>query len=168
MAILQDKLITLPQKYYADYLRIGYAEMAKYVPEDAYIIEIGARNDRGVISKQVIPHRTFISVDRNLSRGDLHTNVLVEDLPDADVVISTCVLHHTKEVDICQLLSHMNAPLLMFSGPNADVMPELFGDHLWHIEIDKLSGWLEDLGYIVEWSPIGLSEPFCELLVIAR
>jgi len=168
MAVLQDELIDLPHKRYGEYLRLVYSEMAKHVPPDANIIEIGARHDRGVISKEVIPHKTFTTVDKDPKRGDIHCDVLVNHL-FADVILSTCLLHHTRECDLHCALSHLHAPLMMFSGPNAKVMTELFGDHQWHLEVNKLSRVLGGLGYdFLDWRPIGMSEPLCELLVIVK
>lgn len=142
--------------------------MADYVSSDSSVIEIGARRDRGVISKRIIPHKSFVSADKNPRRGDVTADALQEDLT-ADVILSTCVLHHTREQDIPVLLSHCHAPLLMFSGPNVRVLPDLFGDHQWHIDEEALTAMLDGAGYNeVMCDPIGISEPFCEVLVVAR
>lgn len=164
---VQDALVTLQHNRYGEYLEHVYTKMAAHVPPDADIIEIGARHDRGVISKRVIPHKWFMAVDRNRRRGDLCIDVLETPLK-AGVILSTCVLHHTPECDIPRLLDNLKAPLLMFSGPNAQVMTELFGDHQWHIDTDKLTGWLTERGYTSTWERIGLSELLCEVLIVAR
>ena len=61
----------------------------------------------------------------------------------------------------------LHAPVLLFSGPNVEVLPDLFGDHQWHFDIGKLTGWLEERRYKVTYERIGMSEPFCELFVAA-
>lgn len=163
--VLQDALVTLPHERYGEYLEIVYSKMAAHVPPDSNVVEVGARHDRGAISKRLIPHKTFVAADRNRRRGDITVDVL-EDHLYADVILSTCVLHHTKEQDIPKVLEHLHAPILMFSGPNVEVLPELFGDHQWHIDVTKLIVWLK--GYEVSWERIGISEPFCEVMVIAK
>ncbi len=165
--VIQDELITLAHKRYGEYLTKVYSRMADFIPDDSDIVEIGAREDRGVISREILKYRTFLSVDKDPLRGDMTMDALHEDIT-SDVIISTCLLHHTAEEDIPQVLSHLKADVLLLSGPNIKVMPELFGDHLWHIEIDKLRYWLEQLGFAVEWESSGLSEPHAELLVIAQ
>lgn len=159
--------MTLPHNRYGEYLEHVYTKMAVHVPPDSTVLEIGARHDRGVISKRVIPHKTFLTVDRNSRRGDMTADVLYEEM-QAGVILSTCILHHTPESLIPKLLDNLVAPLLMFSGPNVEAMPKLFGDHRWHIEIPKFVGWLEERGYTVTWERVGLSEPLCEVLVLAK
>lgn len=166
--------MTLPhERYGPEYLgAVVYPRMAEFVPPAARIVEIGVRpEDRGVLSREIIPHAAFMPVDRDPARAEACGGMVVDVLQTpirADVIISTCVLHHTDEHDIPQLLRNLRAPLLMFSGPNATVLPTLFGDHRWHLKAAKLAGWLAELGYRVEVEPIGLTEPFSELLVIAR
>lgn len=167
MVPAQDRLVTLPHDRYGEYLVTVYRRMAEYVPPDAVVLEIGARHDRGVLSRPIIPHAEFYAIDRDPERGDVTLDVL-EAPVEADVILSTCVLHHTPEEDVPRLLANLRAPLLMFSGPNIEVMPDLFGDHAWHIEVAKLTGWLADLGYTVRSSRIGLSEPLAEVLVVAE
>ena len=167
MVPAQDALITLPHEYYGQYLEQVYLWMAQYVPPNANVMEVGVRpEDRGVISRRIIPHRSFIGVDRRPDRGELVLDVLQAPIR-ADVIISTCVLHHTPRSSITRLLAHLNAGVLLFSGPNAAVLPELIGDHQWHIEVPILVRWLEQAGYRVTWEPSGLSEPRCEVVVAA-
>jgi hypothetical protein len=161
---------------YGKYLTRVYEAMAPYVLPSDDVVEIGARpisKDRGVLSRQIIPHRTFTTVDRGMEhhgkpRGDVVKDVLKEPV-EADVILSTCVLHHTPEQLIPRLLSNLRAPTLMFSGPNVELLPELIGDHEWHIDIVKLRRWLEERGYYVQWQPMRLArgEPPYELLVVA-
>lgn len=169
MVPAQDALVTLRHDLYGQYLKKVYQRMATFVPSDASIIEVGVRpksEDRGVISRQVIPHRTFVGVDRDPKRGELVRDVM-HDAVKADVIISTCLLHHTSKNMVPRVLVNLQAPLLMLSGPNGAVLTELFGDHRWHLEEAFLRAWLEDLGYQVECERIGLSEPLSEILVIA-
>lgn len=164
---VQDALVTLPHNRYGEYLEVVYRKMAVHVPPNATVLEIGARHDRGVISRRIIPHKAFIAADRNRHRGDMTVDVLEEEV-QADVILSTCVLHHTKRGDISRLLDNLRARVLMFSGPNVEAMPKLFGDHQWHIEVPYLTALLEDRLYDVTWERVGLSEPLSEVLVVAK
>lgn len=165
-----DALLDLPQAQFGEYLRTVYARMARFVGADARVAEIGVRpEDRGVISREIIPHAVFLAVDRDPVRaracGGMAADVL-ETPVRADVILSTAVLHHTAEENIPRLLRNLRAPLLMFSGPSADTHAP-YGDHLWHLEPDKLRAWLRTLGYDVHAERIGMTEPFCEVLVVA-
>jgi len=149
------------------YLEMVYRRMSLHVPPQADVIEVGVRpEDRGVVSRRIIPHRSFRTVDRDSRRGEIVKDVLRESV-SADVIISTCVLHHTPEDLVPKLLANLHAPVLLLSGPNANVLPKLFGDHQWHIEREKLVDWLNALDYNVSWRPSGLSEPLSEVLVVA-
>ena len=168
-ATLIDALLTLPHaRYGPEYLgAVVYPLMARYVPADADVLEVGARpEDRGVLSRPIIPHRRFRTVDRDPRRGELVVDV-TRDTIQADVILSTCVLHHTPWEEVPRLLSHLWAPLLMFTGPNVAVVPALFGDHRWHLDGVALTSWLLALGYSVETRRIGLTAPFSELFVRA-
>ncbi len=169
----QDALMTAGMANYRKYLQtVVYPTMAKYVKAKGRVVEVGVRpglqGDRGVVSPAIIPHTTFIGVDRNPDRSKVVHDVLTTPLK-ADVILSTCVLHHTREQDVPAVLANLQAPLLLLSGPNAAVLRDLFGDHLWHLEVGKLKGWLLELGYNwIRREPLGLSLPLSELLVVAR
>jgi len=169
MVPAQDALIEGDMATYGEYLETVYRKMATYLPHDhANIIEVGCRpHDRGVISPRVIPHKTFLCVDKNPKRSPLALDVLLQGVY-ADVILSTCVLHHTPVEHVPLLLTRLHAPLLMFSGPNVRVLPALFGDHKWHINAEHLAGWLGRLGYDCVWQSIGLTEPLCEIFFVAR
>jgi len=169
VASKKDELITLPHNRYGEYLEYVYNRMVQWVGSGAHVMEVGVRpTDRGVLSRRIIPHITFRTVDRRASRRpDLVCDVLKAPI-QTDVIISTCILHHTAEKDIPLLLSNLRAPILLLTGPNVAVMKNLIGDHKWHIAEDLLRGWLEDLGYTVRFFPSGLSIPYCELLVVAE
>jgi hypothetical protein len=172
--VVQDALMTLPHWRYApEYLAgVVYPRMAAHVGPDARVVEIGCREDgRGVLSRAIIPHASFTVVDRDPVRtwkcGGVTMDVLAAPITGADAILSTAVLHHTAEADIPRLLGNLRAPLLMFTGPNAaDHAP--YGDHVWHLDERQLRAWLDALGYTVTIEPIGLTEPFCELFVVAR
>lgn len=151
---------------YRDYLRVMYARMGQIVPPNGVVIEIGARAVRGVETPNFIPHRYFMAIDRDPSRPGVTLDVLHTPVY-GDVILSTCVLHHTAKENIPRLLGNLRAPLLMFTGPTADTH-EPYGDHLWHLEEKPLRRWLKDLGYTMTWEPSGLTEPKLEAFVVAR
>ncbi len=175
----RDALMMASMANYRKYLQtVVYPTMAKYVKTKGRVVEVGVRpriwgqpglqGDRGVVSPAIIPHATFTGVDRNSDRSKVVHDVLTTPLK-ADVILSTCLLHHTRERDVPTVLANLQAPLLLLSGPNKVELPDLFGDHLWHLERGKLERWLLALGYsCVAWEPLGLTLPKCELLVVAR
>lgn len=165
---LQDALVTLPHKRYGEYLAKVYAKMAEHIPASSHVIEIGTRReDRGVISRKMLPYRIFETLDKNPSRAELVADIRTTTIR-ADVILSTCILHHLAEDEVPMALRHMEAPVLLFSGPSKAVLPELFGDHKWHLEPDKLIDWLNDLGFKrFHIEPIGMTEPYCERFIAA-
>jgi hypothetical protein len=155
---------------YSEYLRFVYKKMARHVKPSDVVMEICTRHDRGVLGKEALPHKQYIMVDRNSSRLGLNLDAVRDELPPCDVVISTAILHHTRPEDIealfCNLAKNTRS-IIILSGPNVDILPELFGDHLYHIDkdhihqIESAAGWR-----CIEVSPCGLSEPFCELFLV--
>ena len=169
MAPTQDELITLPHNRYGEYLVYVYNRMVPWVGTEAHVMEVGVRpTDRGVLSRKIIPHALFTTVDKDRRRWPDVVRDVLQTSVTADIIISTCILHHTAEEDIPLLLSNLQAPILLLSGPNVAVMKDLIGDHKWHIDGRLLRGWLEDLGYKARFFASGLSIPYCELLVVAE
>ncbi len=162
----RDALFDLPHHRYVEWLEVLYTRMAQEIPPDATVLEVGTRTYRGVITPDYIPCKSFVAVDRDRHRPGLNIDVTHEAV-HADAIISTCVLHHTPEHIVPQVLGNLHAPLLVLSGPNADTHRP-YGDHEWHLEEAKLRHWLYELGYLMTWERIGLTEPFCEALVVAR
>lgn len=165
---LQDALVTLPHKRYGEYLEKVYAKMAKYIDSTDHVVEIGTRReDRGKISRKMLPYRIFETLDKNPSRAELVADIRNTPIR-ADVILSTCILHHLEEDEVPMALRNMEAPVLLFSGPTKEALPELFGDHRWHIEPNKLIDWLDDLGYrTFNIERIGMSRPYCEVFISA-
>ncbi len=158
--------MTLPHRLFWTYLVKVYERMAREIPPDANVLEVCTRTYRGVMTPELIPCRHFVAVDRDDQRPGFTVDVLEEPV-SADAIISTAILHHTDEENIPRLLANLRAPLLLFNGPTADTH-EPYGDHRWHLEESKLRRWLGELGYSMTWERIGLTEPLCEALVVAR
>lgn len=161
-----DELFRLPMEQFWRYLHRVYDRMALEVDPDALVLEVGTRIFRGIVTPRRIACRYFIALDRDESRPGLTVDVLERPVY-ADVILSTCLLHHTPEADVPRALKNLRAPLLMFSGPTADTHAP-YGDHQWHLEPAKLQGWLGDLGYSMTFERFGMTEPYCEAVVIAR
>lgn len=165
---LQDELVTLPHNEYWRYLIRVYGAMTEHIPPNSHLIEIGTRHDRGVLSKEILPYSKFETVDKNPKRAGRSVDVRNVKI-SADVILSTCLLHHTAEEEIPSMLRNLDAPILLFSGPSKEALPGLFGDHKWHIETHKLIDWLHNIGYRnFTVDKIGMSEPYCEVFVAAK
>ena len=165
-----DELKTASMERYGEYLRLVYSKMKKYVGEDDTVMEICTRHDRGIIGQEVIPHSTYIMVDKNPNRPGYTLDAIKDELPSCEVLISTAILHHTAPEDLVELFRNLGKNTerhIMLSGPNVEVLPELFGDHLYHIEVEEMV----KIGISVGWNcieiiPCGLSKPLCEVLMV--
>jgi len=167
-----DDLLHCSMARYADYLRIVYRTMNEWIEPDNSVIEVCIRHDRGVISPEIITCASFAGLDLNPSRcpnGGYRADAVRDKLPDADVYISTAILHHTPRYDIPELLDNLRRSTgrAIFTGPNVEVMPNLIGDHKWHIDLEELRGLARKSGWIMTHDErIGLNEPYSELLVV--
>lgn len=166
----KDELIHAPMERYAEYLRTLYAMMCEFVHPGDTVMEICTRHDRGILGKAILPHREYIMVDRNPSRPGLNLDAVTDTLPAADVTISTAILHHTAPEQLKPLIGNIarnTRRTMIFTGPNREVLPELFGDHRYHLDAGEISEIAAGFG----WKPIvsrgcGLSEPYCELFLV--
>ncbi len=167
-----DDLINCSMERYADYLRIVYREMAQWIEPTDEVVEVCVRHDRGVISRDVIPCAQLDGLDLDPSRcpmGGYKANAITDTLPQADVYISTAILHHTYRKDIPELLRNIrkSAKRAIFTGPSASVMRVLIGDHRWHIDHADLADMAARAGWrVVALDGIGLNPPYCELMVV--
>lgn len=165
-----DDLLTASMEKYGEYLRLVYSKMKKYVGKDSIVMEICTRHDRGIIGREVIPHNTYIMVDKNPSRPGHTLDAIKDELPSCEVLISTAILHHTAQEDLVELFRNLGKHTkrhIMLSGPNVEVLPELFGDHLYHIEVEEMVKIGRAVGWnCIEIIPCGLSKPLCEVLMV--
>ena len=167
-----DELITADAARVTDYLRLVYGMMAKYVRPEDKVAEICTRHDRGTISPKIIPHAIWTNVDKDKRRPGLSLDAVHRELPRCDVLLSTAILHHTPPGSIPKLIANLckrTNRLLMLSGPNADVVPDLIGDHRYHI----VPGEIVDLArknkfHLVTSRRVGLSAPYSEILMVFR
>lgn len=165
-----DDLQTASMERYGEYLRLVYGKMKNFVRASDVIIEVCTRHDRGIIGREVLPHSKYIMVDKNPNRPGLTFDVIDEELPPCDVLISTAILHHTKPEYLAVLfwaLAQNTEKYILLSGPNVEVLPELFGDHLYHINIEEMISIAKTVGWkCISLSACGLSKPFCEVLMV--
>jgi len=168
--VTMDALQTASMERYADYLRLVYGKMKEYIEPSDTVMEICTRHDRGIIGEKVLPHSQYIMVDKNPKRPGLTLDAMNDELPDCDVLISTAILHHTAPENLLQLfrnLAENTRKYILLSGPNVEVLPELFGDHLYHIDVDEMI----DIAHKVGWNRVsvsscGLSKPLCEVMMV--
>lgn len=166
----KDDLLEAPMSRYAQYLQYVYNRMAQHTTAEDEVFEVCTRHDRGVLSKAIIPHARFLGIDKDPRRPGLNLDVMKNELPYCDVLLSTAILHHTPRKNLPELISRLaknTRRLLMFSGPHAAVMPELFGDHEYHIDVGEIMGMAEVVGFqFLRVERVGLSKPFSEVLIV--
>ncbi len=166
---MQDELMTANMDRYGEYLEYVYTRMARHVDPRNTVMEICTRHDRGVLSSKIIPHSHFYLIDKDPKRPGKNLNAIIDELPFCDILISTAILHHTSPCDIPALFRNLGKNtkgMMLFTGPNIETVPELYGDHLYHLDKEKLI----HLGRVCGWictvaEPIGITEPFCELFL---
>jgi len=165
-----DELQTASMERYGKYLRLVYNKMKEYVSPSDIVMEICTRHDRGIIGREILPHSTYIMVDKNPDRPGHTLDAIKDELPSCDVLVSTAILHHTAPENLLELFRNLRLntrKYIMLSGPDVRVLPELFGDHLYHIDvygmadIAMLSGWR-----CIKYYPCGLSKPLCEVMMV--
>lgn len=166
----RDKLFETPQEHYVRYLDYVYGLMEQHVEDDDVVVEVCTREDRGIFSQEIIPHKEYILVDRNPARPGHDIDALTGVLPKCDVLLSTAILHHTPPGDIARLLENLcknTRRLVMLSGPNVEVMPELLGDHKYHIDVGEIIEMVKSFGFKY-WriERTGLSKPYSEVLLV--
>jgi len=166
-----DRLMTVDGKRFTDYLRqVVYPKMAKHTRSSDHVMEICTRHDRGVISLSIVPHAEWTNIDRDGCRPGLTLDVLEDEIPRCDVVISTAILHHTEKAllpDLMRVLCESASRAVILSGPNAEYVPNLIGDHEYHIDGGEICGLAHDNGFHLKASErIGLSDPLCGILLV--
>lgn len=165
-----DELQTASMERYGEYLRYLYKRFSGYIEDSDVVMEVCTRHDRGILGREIIPHSSYIMVDRSPSRPGLTLDVLKDELPGCDVLISTAILHHTNPDNLRKLFINLGKNTrkrIILSGPNVKVLPELFGDHLYHIDVDEIikiaieSRWVcSNIQYC------GISKPLCEVMLV--
>jgi len=168
-----DDLLHCSMERYGDYLRKVYRKMAQWIEPSDKVVEVCIRHDRGVISREEIVCSQLDGLDLDPSRcpqGGYKANAITDVLPEADVYISTAIIHHTKPESMTQLLRnlrHYAGKRLIVTGPSRKEMPELIGDHEWHIDMVEFESMAKEAGWsLLHHEGIGINEPFCELLIV--
>lgn len=167
---MQDKLMTASMEDYAFYLEKVYTRMSKYIPSNSTIVEVCTRHDRGIISKKIIPHKHFILIDRDPKRPGRNLDALLDELPPCTILISTAILHHTPFYQIDNLFKNLaknTCEKMLFTGPNVEVVPDIYGDHLYHLNERSLVITADKHGWACTIAePIGFTVPLCELFIV--
>ena len=92
-----------------------------------------------------------------------------DEMPECDVLISTALLHHTPSLMIPTLFENLSKSVdrcMLFTGPSHYVLPELMGDHEYHLKPEDLACWARGAGFeLMHIERIGLSRPFCEVFL---
>lgn len=162
-----DYLYFATMEEYSGYLKIIYNEAKEF--SFGIIVEVCVRHDRGFLGKQILPHNEYIMVDKNPKRQGLNIDVLKEDVPKCDVLISTAILHHIPESQHHLLFKNFSKNVgkyLMFSGPNEKRL-DLFGDHVYHINEERLIKMASEYNWkLKKCKEVGLSKPLSELFMV--
>jgi len=141
-----------PRDIFEKYLRSVYDLAKFYTASDSsdVIMEICTRHDRGILGREILPHKQYIMVDRSPYRVGLTLDAVKHILPSCDVAISTAVFHHTAPSDIEGLFKNIamsTRRTIIISGPADDTGVPLYGDHLYHlnrgemVSIARRNGW---------------------------
>jgi len=166
----KDDLLEAPMLEYANYLEFVYRKMAAHTTHDDSVMEVCTRHDRGVISPVVIPFRKFLLVDRDPTRPGFTLDAITDELPECDVLLSTALLHHTPPKQLPALFRNLAKSVnrtLMFSGPSVEMMPDLIGDHEYHIDIPDIARLGTINGFdLLRVERVGLSHPYSEVLLV--
>ncbi len=150
-----------PNDIYEKYLRTIYDLAKFYTASDSsdVIMEICTRHDRGILGREIIPHKQYIMVDKALNRIGLNLDAVTDELPACDVTISTAVFHHTAPKDIQKLFNNIaknTKRTIIITGPANDTGVVLYGDHLYHLDIEELGGFAYAAGWEMTSERIGL------------
>lgn len=144
----------------------AYRRIGRYVRETDDVLEIGCRYDRAVTACETFKCRSFTGIDARpdrvaaaevaaCGRGRWFVaDLFCDALPEADVVISTAVLHHHPRDKAEDALTRMAAAArrtVVVCGPNAEKQVELYGDHRWHLERSLISEIVERHGWRAEF-----------------
>ncbi len=135
---------------YQKYLQTLYYLASNYIHPTDVVMEVCTRHDRGVLGEKIIPHKEYIFVDKADNRPGLSLDVLVDDLPSCDVVVSTAIFHHTAPENLGRLFNNLvrnTKYKIIISGPADDMGVELYGDHLYHLNPKELS----DIANLAKW-----------------
>lgn len=152
---LTDRYFLLFEKRNADdiyekYLRSIYHLAESYIEFESLVMEICTRHDRGILGREILPHKKYIMVDKAANRIGLSLDALTDVLPTCDVAISTAIFHHTAPENIEKLFNNIaknTRKTIIISGPADDTGVPLYGDHLYHLNKDELidiarrAGW---------------------------
>ena len=141
-----------PRDIFEKYLRSVYDLAKFYIASDSsdVIMEICTRHDRGILGREILPHKQYIMVDKSPYRIGLTLDAVKHILPSCDVAISTAVFHHTAPSDIEGLFKNIamsTRRTIIISGPADDTGVPLYGDHLYHlnrgemVSIARRNGW---------------------------
>ena len=134
-----------------------YSQMLPYISPEDVVVEIGVRDDRGVISSTMFNCKEFIGVDARPERVQMASatskvctqcssppkgisyilgDALKDDLPLCDVMITTALIHHHPKETLRHALTHLGKftkKYLIISGPNGAVQTSVYGDHQYHL-----------------------------------
>ena len=166
-----------PAQRYAEYLVHIYSKMRDHVRPTDTVLEVCTRHDRGVLGELILPHERYVMVDRDPDRPGLVLDAVADELPASDVTVSTAILHHTAPGDVERLFANLarrTRRTIILTGPNVEVIPELFGDHRYHLDQRHLAAVAQSAGWRVEVAePCGHSLPLsplypaaCELFMV--
>ena len=143
---LTDRYFLLFEKRDAEnifekYLKSIYYRAQAYISPKGTVMEICTRHDRGILGRRILPHSTYIMVDKAENRVGHSLDAVEDNLPSCDVVISTAIFHHTAPENIEKLFNNIaknTRKRIIISGPADDRGVPLYGDHLYHLNKEEL------------------------------
>jgi len=142
-----------------------YKGMLPYIKKEDVVVELGCRDDRGVLSSNMFNCKEFICIDSREDRVMLakrhskpDTSFLVldalrDELPVCDVLITTALIHHYPLDNLKSTLQHFAKSTkrnIIISGPNAESQTQLYGDHRYHILPHDIELAVTDINFKIE------------------
>ena len=178
---LSDRYFLLFEKrdakdIFEKYLRSVYDIAKFYTASDSsdVIMEICTRHDRGILGREILPHKDYIMVDKASDRVGLSLDAVEDVLPECDVLVSTAIFHHTTPENIEKLFNNLarnTRRTIIITGPADDTGVPLYGDHLYHLNRGEIVSIARRNGWDVEHEErIGLKHciPYEYLFVFSR
>ena len=161
---------------FEEFFTENYSKMKQFTHPSYSLLEVGCRDDRGVLSSRILDfsHMTILDKDRDrvllaqqaIGKNSQSINFVVADIFNVadysslangfDIVMTTALVHHTPIEGVKKLMrifKKLAKKRIIISGPNAKVQTELYGDHRYHLnreELRDISGevGLKEVGYI--------------------
>ena len=145
----------------------NYSAIKPFIAPTESLLEIGCRDDRGVLSSKMLDFSAMTILDKDLSRINLAKRSVtrmkvsfitadifstdIDSIGTFDVVMTTALVHHTPKENMVRLLKifkRLCNKRIIISGPNKRKQTRLYGDHLYHLDRYELREMAASIGLV--------------------